>query len=178
MQALSEEAFRGIESRFSARADRSVEQWAPAAVEAGAVVIDNTSAFRLDPDVPLVVPEVNPDAALQHQGIIANPNCSTIIMLVALNPLHREAGIERIVVSTYQAVSGAGAAAMERAAATSARTISRDGRLPARLLPVASGEPTLSDFVQRHPASGHVRRGRLHQRRVEDGAGNAKSVGR
>lgn len=82
--------------------------FAPEAVKRGAVVIDNSSAFRMDPEVPLVVPEVNPDAIRQHKGIIANPNCSTIIMLMALKPIYDQAKIKRIVVSTYQAVSGAG----------------------------------------------------------------------
>ena len=86
--------------------------FAPKAAQQGAVVIDNTSAFRMEPGVPLVVPEVNPHAAEHHKGIIANPNCSTIQMVVALAPLHRYGRIRRIVVSTYQAVSGAGAKAM------------------------------------------------------------------
>ena len=88
---------------------------APRAAKAGAVVIDNTSYFRMDPDVPLVVPEVNPQAIAQHtkKGIIANPNCSTIQMVVALKPLHDLAKIKRIVVSTYQSVSGAGQRGMD-----------------------------------------------------------------
>ncbi|MFC1551280.1 aspartate-semialdehyde dehydrogenase [Candidatus Latescibacterota bacterium] len=91
----------------------SVSKWyAPSAVKAGAIVIDNTSAFRMDDDVPLVVPEVNPDEAHKHKGIIANPNCSTIQMVVVLKPLHDAATIKRVVVSTYQAVSGAGIAAI------------------------------------------------------------------
>jgi aspartate-semialdehyde dehydrogenase len=89
------------------------KQFAPIAAKKGAVVIDNTSAFRMDKDVPLVVPEVNPQACAKHQGIIANPNCSTIQMVVALKPLHDAARIKRVVVSTYQATSGAGAAAMD-----------------------------------------------------------------
>ena len=89
------------------------KQFAPAAVAAGAVVVDNTSAFRMDPKVPLVVPEVNPQDIALHQGIIANPNCSTIIMNVPVWPLHKAKPIRRMVVSTYQAASGAGAAAME-----------------------------------------------------------------
>lgn len=92
----------------------SVSKWyAPSAVKAGAMVIDNTSAFRMDSDVPLVVPEVNPKEAFNHKGIIANPNCSTIQMVVVLKPLHDAARIRRIVVSTYQAVSGAGIAAIK-----------------------------------------------------------------
>jgi len=86
--------------------------YAPKAAEAGCIVIDNTSEFRYDDEVPLVVPEVNPDAINKHKGIIANPNCSTIQMVVALNPLHQASRIKRIVVSTYQAVSGAGQAAI------------------------------------------------------------------
>src|SRR6202162_579157 len=89
--------------------------FAPRAVKAGAIVIDNTSCFRMEPDVPLVVPEVNPEAIAQYQkrGIIANPNCSTIQMVVALKPLHDLATVKRIVVATYQSVSGAGRAAMD-----------------------------------------------------------------
>jgi len=91
----------------------SISKWyVPSAVKAGAVVIDNTSAFRMDADVPLVVPEVNPGDALKHKGIIANPNCSTIQMVVVLKPIHDAARIKRVVVSTYQAVSGAGIAAI------------------------------------------------------------------
>ena len=92
----------------------SVSKWyVPSAVKSGAVVVDNTSAFRMEKDVPLVVPEVNPDEAHKHNGIIANPNCSTIQMVVVLKPLHDAAKIKRVVVSTYQAVSGAGIAAIE-----------------------------------------------------------------
>ncbi|MZP31140.1 aspartate-semialdehyde dehydrogenase [Heliobacterium undosum] len=102
-----EKAFAGIDIALFAGGSASTE-FAQAAVEAGAVVIDNSSAFRMNPEVPLVVPEVNPEDVDWHKGIIANPNCSTIIMAVALKPLHDAAGIERVVVSTYQAVSGAG----------------------------------------------------------------------
>jgi len=92
----------------------SVSKWyVPSAVQAGAMVIDNTSAFRMDKDVPLVVPEVNPEEAYKHKGIIANPNCSTIQMVVVLKPLYDAARIKRIVVSTYQAVSGAGIEAIK-----------------------------------------------------------------
>lgn len=108
VEVLTERSFEGVEiALFSAGADRS-KTFAPHAVKAGAVVIDNSSAFRMDPEVPLVVPEVNPHAISRHKGIIANPNCSTIQMVVALFPLHKKARIKRIVVSTYQSVSGAG----------------------------------------------------------------------
>lgn len=113
VQRLTENAFEGVQiAFFSAGASRS-RQFAPAAVRAGAVVIDNSSAFRMDPQVPLVVPEINIDDAQHHQGIIANPNCSTIIMLMAVAPLHRRWRAKRVVVSTYQAASGAGAQAMQ-----------------------------------------------------------------
>lgn len=108
VEVLSEDSFKGVEiALFSAGSERS-KKFAPPAVKAGAVVIDNSSAFRMDPGVPLVVPEVNPHAIRLHKGIIANPNCSTIQMVVALFPLHKRAKIKRIVVSTYQSVSGAG----------------------------------------------------------------------
>jgi len=113
VQELTKQAFRGIDlAFFSAGASRSIE-FCPAAVDAGAVVVDNSSAFRMDEGVPLVVPEVNGDEALKHKGIIANPNCTTIQMVVALKPLHDVAEIQRVIVSTYQSVSGSGAAAIQ-----------------------------------------------------------------
>jgi len=115
VRQLTKDAFAGIDiALFSAGGSRSLE-FAPAAAAAGAVVIDNSSAFRMDPEIPLVVPEVNPHAIAQYRkrGIIANPNCSTIQMLVALKPIHDKVRIKRIVVSTYQAVSGTGAKAIE-----------------------------------------------------------------
>ncbi len=112
VRELGKDSFSGVDiALFSAGAARSKE-FARFAVESGAVVIDNSSAFRMDEDVPLVVPEVNPDDVFNHQGIIANPNCSTIIMAVAIKPIYDLSPIIRIVVSTYQAVSGAGARAL------------------------------------------------------------------
>ncbi len=112
VEALGDKSFAGIDlALFSAGAAVS-RAYAPVAVQAGAVVIDNSSAFRMDPTVPLVVPEVNPEALRAQRGIIANPNCSTIILLVALWPLHQVWRIRRVVVSTYQAASGAGARAL------------------------------------------------------------------
>ncbi|NBJ15571.1 MAG: aspartate-semialdehyde dehydrogenase [Dehalobacter sp. 4CP] len=107
VQETTNQSFHGIDIALFAGGSASTE-YAPAAVRSGAVVIDNSSAFRLNPDVPLVVPEVNPEDVKWHKGIIANPNCSTIIMVVALKPLEALSPIKRIVVSTYQAVSGAG----------------------------------------------------------------------
>lgn len=112
VQELTEESFKGVDlALFSAGGGTSLK-FAPIAREAGCVVVDNSSAWRMDPQVPLVVPEVNPDDVDWHDGIIANPNCSTIQMVVVLKPLHDEAQITRVVVSTYQAVSGTGAKAI------------------------------------------------------------------
>ena len=108
VQLLSKDAFRGIDIVLSSAGASLSKEFLPFAVKAGAVCIDNTSAYRMNADVPLVVPEVNPKDVFNNQGIIANPNCSTIQMMVALKPLHDYAKIKRIVVSTYQAVSGAG----------------------------------------------------------------------
>jgi len=108
VEEICPEAFEGIDiALFSAGGAASLE-WAPIAAKKGAIVVDNSSAWRMDPEVPLVTPEVNPDDVLKHKGIIANPNCSTIQMVVALKPLHDQAKIKRVIVSTYQAVSGTG----------------------------------------------------------------------
>lgn len=107
VQETTHDSFKGIDIALFAGGSTSTE-FAPSAVKSGAVVIDNSSAYRMDPEVPLVVPEVNPEDVKWHKGIIANPNCSTIIMVVALKPINDLAKIKRVVVSTYQAVSGAG----------------------------------------------------------------------
>jgi aspartate-semialdehyde dehydrogenase len=113
VNTLNEDSFKVIDiALFSAGGGRSKE-WAPVAAKSGCVVVDNSSAWRMDPEVPLVVPEVNPDDIKKNKGIIANPNCSTIQMVVPLKPIHDEAKIKRIVVSTYQAVSGTGMKAMD-----------------------------------------------------------------
>ena len=113
VKELTKDSFDGIDiALFSAGSDVSKE-YAPIAAKAGTVVIDNSAAWRMDKDVPLVVPEVNPHDLAWHKGIIANPNCSTIQMVVALKPLHDEARIQRIVVTTFQSVSGTGKEAME-----------------------------------------------------------------
>ncbi len=115
VQNLETFDFKGVDIVLSSPGAKVSAEFAPKAVKAGAIVIDNTSHFRMDPDVPLVVPEVNPQAIAGYtkKGIIANPNCSTIQMVVALKPLHDLAQITRVVVSTYQSVSGAGKAAMD-----------------------------------------------------------------
>ena len=113
VEETTKDSFKGVDiALFSAGASRSRE-FASFAVKAGAVVIDNSSAFRMDKDVPLVVPEVNPEDIFTHKGVIANPNCTTIIMLMAIKPLYDYARVRRIIVSTYQAASGAGAKGME-----------------------------------------------------------------
>ena len=108
IEPISAEAFEGVDIVLSSTPGGISREWSPIAAKAGAVVVDNSSAFRMDPDVPLVVPEVNPQDIAWNKGIIANPNCSTIQMVVALKPLHDAVRIRRVVVSTYQSVSGAG----------------------------------------------------------------------
>jgi aspartate-semialdehyde dehydrogenase len=113
VRGLSDEAIQGFDlALFSAGGSTSGE-WAPRFADAGAVVVDNSSRWRMSEEVPLVVSEVNPDALAGHHGIVANPNCSTMQMVVALKPLHDEAGVERLVISTYQAVSGTGRRAVD-----------------------------------------------------------------
>ena len=109
VEELTHDSFKGVQVAFFSAGGSISREFAPSAVKAGAVVVDNTSAFRMKDGIPLVVPEVNPDAIHRHVGIIANPNCSTIIMNVPVWPLHKANRVKRIVVSTYQAVSGAGA---------------------------------------------------------------------
>ena len=112
VEELGTNSFKNVDiALFSAGASRS-KQFAPAAVNAGAIVVDNSSAFRMDENVPLIVPEANPEDIKKHNGIIANPNCSTIIMIVPVFPLHKAKKLKRIIASTYQASSGAGAQAM------------------------------------------------------------------
>ncbi|WP_100400970.1 aspartate-semialdehyde dehydrogenase [Bacillus sp. FJAT-44742] len=133
------EAFKGVDIALFSAGGSISKTFAHEAVKRGALVIDNTSAFRMDPDVPLVVPEVNAAEISNHKGIIANPNCSTIQMVVALQPVKIEYGIKRIVVSTYQAVSGAGYAAMKELREQS-QAILDDKPFTPKSLPVASEE--------------------------------------
>jgi aspartate-semialdehyde dehydrogenase len=113
VRALSEESIQGLDLVLSSAGGAVSSEWAPRIVEAGGVVVDNTSYWRMHDDVPLVVAEVNPEAAETHRGLIANPNCTTMAMVMALAPIHRAAGIERLVVSTYQSVSGTGRRAVD-----------------------------------------------------------------
>jgi aspartate-semialdehyde dehydrogenase len=112
-RALSEDTIQGLDLVLSSAGGSVSAEWTPKLVAAGATVVDNTSYWRMHDDVPLVVSEVNPDALAGHNGIVANPNCSTMQMVVALKPLYDAAGIERLVISTYQAVSGTGKAAID-----------------------------------------------------------------
>lgn len=136
VEEATEESFKGIHIALFAGGAAS-KTFAPAAVKHGAVVIDNSSAFRMDPTVPLIVPEVNPEAISTHNGIIANPNCSTIIMTMALKPLYDLAKIKRIVVSTYQAVSGAGKEAIDELD-SQVKAIVENRPVEANILPSAS----------------------------------------
>ncbi|WP_413295657.1 aspartate-semialdehyde dehydrogenase [Synechococcus sp. MIT S9452] len=134
VEPVSAEALSGVDVVLASAGGSVSRQWAPVAVEQGAVVIDNSSAFRMDPAVPLVVPEVNPQAALTHQGIIANPNCTTILLTLALAPLAALRPLRRVVVSTYQSASGAGARAMEELRQLS-RTVLDGGEARSEVLP-------------------------------------------
>ena len=113
VEAVTDSSFDNVDIVLASAGGSISKQWLPIAVKAGAVSIDNSSAFRMHPDVPLVVPEVNPEAAALHKGIIANPNCTTILLTVAIYPLHQVQPIKRIVAATYQSASGAGTRAME-----------------------------------------------------------------
>jgi aspartate-semialdehyde dehydrogenase len=113
VQELTENSFDGVGIGLFSAGGATSRKFGPIAVKAGAIVVDNSSAFRMDPQVPLVVPEINPEAIATHQGIIANPNCSAIISITPLWPIHQRNRIRRLIISTYQAASGAGAAAME-----------------------------------------------------------------
>lgn len=127
-------AFEGVDVVLASAGGSVSRQWAPVAARAGAVVIDNSSAFRMDPEVPLVVPEVNPEAAFGHRGIIANPNCTTILLTLVLAPLAARRAIRRVLVSTYQSASGAGARAMEELRQLS-RTVLDGGEPVSEVLP-------------------------------------------
>jgi aspartate-semialdehyde dehydrogenase len=113
VRGLSEDSIQGFDIALFSAGGSTSSEWAPRFADAGAAVIDNSSRWRMHEDVPLIVSEVNPEALAEHHGIVANPNCSTMQMVVALAPLHREAGIERLVISTYQAVSGTGKRAVD-----------------------------------------------------------------
>ncbi len=123
VEILRKTSFRNVDLVLASAGGAVSKEFAPAAVKSGAVVVDNTSAFRMDKDVPLVVPEVNPEDIEWHRGIIANPNCSTIQMVVVLKPIYDAVGIKRLVISTYQAVSGTGTEAINELMEQTADTL-------------------------------------------------------
>ncbi|PIC71852.1 MULTISPECIES: aspartate-semialdehyde dehydrogenase [unclassified Sporosarcina] len=139
VQETTPEAFEGIDIAFFSAGGSISEKFAQDAVKSGAVVIDNTSAFRMDPNTPLVVPEVNPQELKNHSGIIANPNCSTIQMVAALKPIKDQYGLSKLIVSTYQAVSGAGVEAIDELAEQSKQFTDRS-EIEAEVLPSASAK--------------------------------------
>jgi aspartate-semialdehyde dehydrogenase len=139
VQAATPESFEGVQIALFSAGGNVSKQLAPEAVKRGAIVVDNTSAYRMDENVPLVVPEVNEEALKTHNGIIANPNCSTIQMVVALEPLRQTYGLNKVIVSTYQAVSGAGAVAINELREQSKAILNGDQFTP-EILPVKGDE--------------------------------------
>ncbi len=138
VKVLSENSFAGIDLALFSAGSAVSRHYTPVAIKAGAVVVDNSSAFRMEPEVPLVVPEVNAHTLANHRGIIANPNCVAAIMTVALAPLHRVWPIRRIIAATYQAASGAGTGAMEELRQSTAAYLRGDDYQP-RVLPYPYG---------------------------------------
>jgi len=135
VRALSEDSVQGLDLVLSSAGGAVSAEWAPKLVEAGAVVVDNTSYWRMHDDVPLVVAGINSEAADAHQGIVANPNCTTMVAMMALGPIHRAAGLERLVVSSYQAVSGTGQKAIEELRHQSKLVLEGDEHPPASVYP-------------------------------------------
>jgi aspartate-semialdehyde dehydrogenase len=145
VQPLNDETIQGFDLAIFSAGGTTSGEWAPRFVDAGAVVVDNSSKWRREPDVPLVVAEVNPEALDDHKGLIANPNCSTMQLMVALKPIHDAAGIERLIVSTYQSVSGTGVKAVEE--------------LEAQTRAALAGEPLPAPQVYPHPIAFNVHGG-------------------
>ena len=159
-------SFEGVDFAFFSAGEAISKELAPDAARRGAVVIDNSNAFRMDEGVPLVVPEVNPDAVFDHRGIIANPNCSTIQMVLALKPLHDAAGLKRVVAATYQAVSGAGKEAVDELESSAGLTW--PGKRTGRAHPIMAHRAATSSPLTR--CEWHFCRRRLLQGRDENGA--------
>jgi len=154
IEALTAEAFRGVDIALFSAGGGISREYAPAAVRAGAVVVDNSSAFRMDETVPLVIPEVNPEAVKQHKGIIANPNCSTIIAITPLWPIHRQNPVKRLIAATYQAASGAGAAGMAELEA-STRAFLAGGAHEPKVFPHPYAFNLFSHNTKIDPANGY-----------------------
>ena len=154
VEELTAEAFDGVDIAFFSAGGKVSRQFCPLAAERGAVVIDNSSAFRMDPTVPLVIPEVNPEKIREHHGIISNPNCSTIVAITPLWPIHRKNRIRRLIVTTYQAASGGGAAAM-RELVESTRAYLNDEAYRHTVLPHPYAFNLFSHNSPLDPASGY-----------------------
>jgi aspartate-semialdehyde dehydrogenase len=154
VEELTERSFDGVDIVLFSAGGSIAKKFAPAAVKAGAVVIDNSSAFRMDPDVPLVIPEINARRIREHKGIIAVPNCSAITALVPLWPIHRKNRIRRMILSTYQAVSGAGAAAMQELV-ESTRAYLNGQRYEQRVLPHPCAFNLFNHNTAIDPATGY-----------------------
>ncbi|MCE9597011.1 MAG: aspartate-semialdehyde dehydrogenase [Spirochaetia bacterium] len=131
IEELKHDSFTGVDIALFSAGATTTKEFAPIAVKAGAVVVDNSSAFRMDPGTPLVIPEINPEDIKDHKGIIANPNCCAIILLMAVYPIHKINPIKRIIVSTYQSASGAGAKAMEELRLQAADVLAGKQAVPA-----------------------------------------------
>ena len=152
--ALSQDSFAGVDLALFSAGSKTAREFAPAAQRAGAVVVDNSSAFRMDPAVPLVVPEINADEIEHHGGVIANPNCTAIVSLMAVSPIHRRNAVGRVIIATYQAASGGGAAAM--AELQEATRAALDGRpYPPQVLPHPYAFNLFSHNTPIDPATGY-----------------------
>ena len=154
VEALTEDSFAGVDIALFSAGGETSKTYAPIAVKAGAVVIDNSSAFRMDANVPLVVPEVNTDAIAGHHGIIANPNCAAIISMTPLWPIHQANRIKRVQLATYQAASGAGAAAMEELAESTRAYLKGEDYAP-KVLPHPYAFNLFSHNTKVDPATGY-----------------------
>lgn len=142
VEETTPESFEGVDIVLSSAGGSVSKKFLPEAVKRGAVCVDNTSAFRMDPDVPLVIPEVNEQAMYKHHGIIANPNCSTIQMVVALAPIYQAYGLKQVIVSTYQAASGAGQSAWKELDAEAQAHLDGD-KMDAQILPTKGEKSTI-----------------------------------
>lgn len=140
IEELVNDSFEGMDIALFSAGGSISKKFAKEAVRRGCVVIDNTSAFRMDKDIPLIVPEVNPEDLKKHQGIIANPNCSTIQMMVALEPIRKKYGLDRVIVSTYQAVSGAGISAINELKTQTSQMLAGETNIEANILPCSGDE--------------------------------------
>jgi aspartate-semialdehyde dehydrogenase len=166
VEALSRDRLQGLDYVFFSAGATVSREFAPAARDHGAVVIDNSSAFRMEPQVPLVVPELNPAALERHQGIIAVPNCSTILLVMVLGPIHRRAGVRRAIVTTYQAASGAGAKAVAELEAQ----MKNPGTPPSVFPHPIAGNlfPQVGEFESQTGVTGEERKIQLETRKILD----------